>query len=611
MSMHVIGTAGHVDHGKSALVQKLTGTDPDRLEEEKRRGLTIDLGFAHLPLPSGGSAGIVDVPGHERFIKNMLSGAGGITICLFVVAANEGWKPQSIEHLSIIDLLGIRSGVVAITKSDTVEEDILQQVTTETENRLRTTTLEGVPVVACSARTGAGLDELLTALDRAVALAPPVQDIGKPRLWIDRVFTIEGAGTVVTGTLTGGSLKRGEDVVISPRHVPARVRNIQSHNSDLEAVGPGNRVALNLSGLGREDAARGDAVVRPLQWATTQSVDVRLSVQSERVAGRAHQLTEKGAHLLYTGSAETPVRVRLIGIKSIGAGETGYAQLRLRDPLPLGPGDRFVLRDAGRVLTFGGGMILDPEGSTEALKDPQRLAFLEAIDGSSSDDALIALVGYESQVPAGAAARRTGATIIPDQITSLNGLLVSPERLAALQTLVGDALTRHHRGRPLERGLPLEELRTALMLDPTSFSALIDVTPGVEQDGALLRVAGHRVSLSVEEQAARSALLEKIGAAAFSPPLAVDLGADPTLLRVLVDEGDLVRVGDFFLTRARAGEARALVRQAIEAEGPRTVAQIRDLLGTSRKYAVPLCEWLDATGATLRRGDVRVAGPDP
>ena len=312
--MHVIGTAGHVDHGKSTLVTRLTGIDPDRFEEEKRRGLTIDLGFAWLTLPSGREVGLVDVPGHERFIRNMLAGAGGITACLFVVAANEGWMPQSAEHLTALEVLGVSHGVVALTKSDTVDAETVELARMEAAEHLEGSCLEGAPIVACSGATGEGLDELVDALDAVLAAAPAPLDAGRPRLWIDRVFTISGAGTVVTGTSSGGSFAAGDEVETSPVSRRARIRTVQSHKKEVASIGPGNRVALNLAGLDRGAAARGDAVVRPGQWRPTNEVDAIVRIPAAHITGHGTELTEKGSHLLYAGSAETRVHVRLLKV---------------------------------------------------------------------------------------------------------------------------------------------------------------------------------------------------------------------------------------------------------------------------------------------------------
>jgi selenocysteine-specific elongation factor len=607
--MHVIGTAGHVDHGKSTLVETLTGIDPDRFAEEKRRGLTIDLGFAWLTLPSGREIGLVDVPGHERFIKNMLAGAGSISICLFVVAANEGWKPQSAEHLAILDVLGVEAGVVALTKADTVAPDDLELARLEVAERLAGSTLESAPVVACSATTGEGIEDLLAALDDVVEHTPAVPDLGRPRLWVDRVFTIAGAGTVVTGTLTGGTFDVGDSVEISPERRHARIRTIQSHKKEVARIEPGSRVALNLAGLEREGARRGDAIVTPGAWRPTRLVDAHVRVVDARLAGREHELTEKGAHLLYAGSAETPVRIKLYGVDVIPPGQEGHAQLELRDPLPLARGDRFVLRDAGRILTFGGGIVLDPLPTRARRSDSDRLELLRALTAADDERGLQELVGAYEAIPAAEASFRSGGAATAPGVVQLGGLLVSDAHLANLQARLTRALAAHHEQRPLDKGLDRAAARAATGLEGAEFDALVASTPGVVEEGAVVRSESHAVELAPEQARARDELVRRIEAGGFTPPLAKELGADATLVRALVNGGELVRVGDFYLTRSQATDARSRVRAAIEERGPLTVAQIRDLLGTSRKYAVPLCEWLDATSATRRHGDVRALGP--
>ncbi|HEV2754771.1 MAG TPA: selenocysteine-specific translation elongation factor [Actinomycetota bacterium] len=607
--MQVIGTAGHVDHGKSTLVRRLTGIDPDRFAEEKRRGLTIDLGFAWLPLPSGREIGVVDVPGHERFVRNMLAGAGGITVCLFVVAANEGWMPQSAEHLAILDVLGISSGVVALTKADTVDAETLALATEEIEERLSGTSLAGVPVVPCSAVTGDGLGDLVAAIDEAVTASPPAPDLGAPRLWVDRVFTIAGAGTVVTGTLARGTLTAGEEVEIAPEGRRARIRTIQSHKKEVPQIGPGNRAALNLAGLERQGAERGDAVVKPGRWRATRRVDVRLRVLPQSVTGSAAGLSEKGAHLLYAGSAEVPVRIKLFGGPKLAPGETGFAQLLLAAPLPLSRGDRFVVRDAGRVLTLGGGEVLDPLASEARRSDPARQSLLAELADADAAAALEAVVGAAGGLDAGDAALRSGADAPGAGVVALGGWLVTAERRDELAAAVTRALAEYHDEHSLERGMPRELLKPVVALRPDAFDALLDGIEGVVQEGAMVRLAGHAVALRPAEQEARNRIVEQIEAAGFTPPLASELGADRALLRALSESGDLVSVGDFYLTAAQAETARAKVVAAIGETDGLTVAQIRDLLGTTRKYAVPLCEWLDATGTTRRRGDLRVLGP--
>jgi selenocysteine-specific elongation factor len=612
--MHVIGTAGHVDHGKSALVTRLTGIDPDRLAEEKRRGLTIDLGFAWLELPSGREIGLVDVPGHERFIKNMLAGAGSISICLFVVAANEGWMPQSAEHLSALDVLGVSHGVVALTKVDLVDDDMLELARSDVQEHLAHSSLAGAPIVPCSAITGAGIPQLLSAIDDVVRAAPPAPDIGRARLWVDRVFTIAGAGTVVTGTLAGGTFEAGEEVELrGPGHARkdrrARIRTIQSHKKEVSTIGPGNRVALNLSGLERDKAERGDAVLHRGRWRSTRRFDALVRVLPASLSGRDHELTEKGSHLLYVGSAETPVGIRLWDGERIRSGDTGFAQLTTADPLPLARGDRFVLRDAGRVVTFGGGEVLDPLAAPLRRRDGSRLELLARLRDAASTDALQALVEMSGSIDAAEASLRSGATEVPPQVVPLGGRLFSPAAFEQLRLTARQVLEDYHSDHPLESGMPRERLRAKLSMLPDVFESFIAKLDDVVAEGTVIRIASHRVVLDSEQQRRRDEISEIVHKGVFAPPLEKELPADSQLLRSLVDSGDLVRVGDFLLTRALAQEARRRVRDHIAAHGPMTIAEIRDLLGTTRKYAVPLCEWLDQTGATRRRGDVRVLGP--
>jgi selenocysteine-specific elongation factor len=601
--LHVVGTAGHVDHGKSSLVQRLTGIDPDRFVEEKERGLTIDLGFAWLQLPSGNEIGIVDVPGHERFIKNMLAGAGGISVCLFVVAANEGWMPQSTEHVAILDLLGLSHGVVAITKSDLVDGEALEDVVKVVSEKLDGTTLAAAPIVPCSVVSGQGLEDLVTELDRAVSAAPASPDKGRPRLWIDRVFTIAGAGTVVTGTLGGGKLSVGDSIEIAPEGRRARIRRIQSHKKDVDVIAPGHRTALNLVGLEREGAARGDAVVSSGQTMSTRRFDVQLR------AVDGSEITEKGAHLLYVGSAEVSVRVKLIGTERIRSGTAGYAQLTIQDPLPLRIDDRFVLRDAGRVRTIGGGRVLDPLPSPARRTDIDRASTLEALANVEPAARLSILIRASGRLERGEALWRAGVDAPSGDISELGDWFVSAEEMKRLTERAKEALTGWHHDHPLERVMPKERLREALGVPPDAFDALVDSLDDVIPEGAGVRSSGHAVKLAPEQERARREVIDKILDGGFAPPVTEQLGVDPDLVRSLTDAGELIRIGDFHLTAAQAADARRIVRSHIAANGPTTVAQIRDLLGTTRKYAVPLCEWLDSTGATRRSGDLRALGP--
>ncbi len=609
--MHVIGTAGHVDHGKSTLVQALTGIDPDRLAEEKERGLTIDLGFAWFPLPSGSEIGIVDVPGHERFIANMLAGAGGISVCLFVVAANEGWMPQSAEHLAIIDVLGVSHGVVALTKVDLVDADTVELVGAEVAVKLSGTSLEGAPIVPVSASTGVGLDALVSALDSVVAAAPAAVDLGRPRLWIDRVFTISGAGTVVTGTLAGGSFSVGESVQVSPGGGSARIRKIQSHKRSVEQIAPGNRTALNLAGLERFAVSRGDAVVRADRWRPTSRISALLRVLPSSVIGVSHELSEKGSHLLYVGSAEIPVRVKLLEGSALRDGESGLVQLYLRNHLPLARGDRFVLRDAGRVLTFGGGVVLDPLPPVVRRGEAEGISLLRSLISATGPIAVEAIVGAEGDVSLADIRLRADTDEIPSSVVHLGPRLFSVDRFSSLVSSAVEVLGSFHRDQPLAKGMDRAALRAEIGLDADTFDAFIERAPGVVVDRSIVRLETHSVALSAEETAVRDRLIATLEGAGYQPPLARELDIDARLLRSLTESGDIVKIGDFYLSGPQGAAARAQVRSFIEANGPMTVAQIRDLLGTSRKYAVPLSEWLDSTGATARHGDLRHLGPHP
>src|SRR4051794_5661049 len=336
--MRVVATAGHVDHGKSSLVLALTGTDPDRFAEEKRRGLTIDLGFAHTTLPNGMEISLIDVPGHVRFVRNMLAGVGGIDACLFVVAATDAWMPQSEEHLRILDLLGVKDGVIALTKTDLADEETLEIATLDILQHTTGSLLDGAPIVPVSAITGEGIARLRDELGALVERTPAAVDRGRPRLWVDRVFAAKGSGTVVTGTLTGGGLHTDDIVSVASRHDVIRVRAIQTHGDNVAMVGPGNRVALNLVGVDHTEVERGDAIVRDDQWNPTQRFDATLHVLPQL----GHKVSRRGAYAAYIGSGEFAARVRVIGGESIAAGETGLLRVHLDHPVPLLPGDRYI-----------------------------------------------------------------------------------------------------------------------------------------------------------------------------------------------------------------------------------------------------------------------------
>jgi len=604
--MFVLGTAGHVDHGKSTLIERITGIDPDRLAEEKARGLTIDLGFAWLTLPSGRDVGIVDVPGHERFVHNMLAGAASVDATIFVVAANEGWKPQSEEHLAILDLLGARGGVIALTKTDLVGGDERDAVAATVRSRVASTALDGAAIVPVSAVSGEGIDELLGAIDSMLDATDPAPDRERPRLFVDRSFSIKGAGTVVTGTLTGGRIRLEDEVEILPSGARGRVRSIQTHKQRRSEAEPGSRVALNIAGIDRHEITRGDAVVKPGQWRQTEVLDVSI----RPVRGLDHPLTSRGAYKLHLGSAEVDARVRFLDSDSLDVGREALARLTLASPIVADAFDRFVVRDRGRGETVAGGTVLDPHPLRARLGGAERQRRVDQLRRrlSAGTDGIRDVTVEEREVVSGSdLGWLTGTT---QTSGPLDGFAVSPawfERTS--RSLVG-TLRGFHDTRPLERGMQREDARAAIGIDDQRlFAALVAATADhVAADGPLLRLASHRVTLSPEQLESRARVVGQLDAAGLAPPTLRDLGAahGVALVTALVEAGDLVKFSsEFALTRERYEETLRSVGDSIRAEGALTTSRLREILGTSRKYAIPLLEHLDATGFTKRRGDVR------
>ena len=567
--MHIVGTAGHVDHGKSTLVRALTGTDPDRLAEEKERGLTIDLGFAFCTLPSGRQVSFVDVPGHIRFVKNMLAGVGAVDASLFVVAAPEGWKPQSAEHLAILELLGISHGVVVLSQIGLVDDELAELARLDIADHVEGTFLEHAPVVATDAIDGTGLDELRAALDDLCAATPTAADRDRPRLWIDRSFAATGAGRIVTGTLAGGSISAGDELRTAPSGRTARVRAIQTQSTAVERIGPGHRVALNLTGVDADGLGRGIALVRSDQWHHTRSVDVGLTV----LDSLGSDVTRRGAYALYLGSGEWPVRLRVLGPERIAPGETGYARLHLPVALPIVLGDRFVLRDFGRGQTVGGGTVLDP--------DPQLRASVAKPD--ARPERLLAERGW---VKATQLERLTGQRFEP-----VLGDWVAPTEL--VDALLDDLREQIAGAGPL--GLDMAGLDERQRLALESLDRIVIDAGRARQADAADVLADHPV-------------IAALAASPFSPP--EPSGVTQHELLALARRGDLIHTdGIWFAAAAIEGAAQQIAALLARQPDGVTVAEIREALGTTRKYALPLVGYLDRTGVTRRRGDLRIAGP--
>jgi selenocysteine-specific elongation factor len=614
--VYVVATAGHVDHGKSTLVQALTGIDPDRLEEEKRRGLTIDLGFAWLKLPSGREVGIVDVPGHERFIRNMLAGVGAINVTVFVVAANEGWKPQSQEHLDILDLLDISAAVVVVTKADLVDAETLELVMADVRERIAGTSLSAAQVLAVSSTTRAGLDDLVAELDRVLDATPPAEDRHRPRLWVDRVFSMKGSGTVVTGTLTGGSLAEDQEIEVLPGGVRARVRGIQSHHRHLDEIAPGNRTALNLVGVEPEAVRRGDAVTLPGLWHTTR----RCLASIRFLEHLPHEVSERGAFKVYIGSAELDADLRFLEAPP-GPGETGLALLTFTAPAILDWHDRFVLRDAGRRETLGGGVVLEAHPLAIRRRQPFAMLAERARRRAAVDDRaayFLVVLDEEGDLPVKEVALRTG--LDPAAARAAGGVWLpsvafSPKAFEAASAKLVATLRAHQESHPLEAGMPRAAVRSVLgtqLRGTRSFEELVDELAKrgeIVADAAVLRTPDFVPALGGKETDELMSLLIEAKAA---PPVLSELGRrfDAALIRGLVRTGQLVQVSpDLVFPAETVAGIRDIVTQRIAGAGPFTVAEFRDLVGASRKYAVPLLEYFDRAGFTRRQGDVRVLGP--
>ncbi len=570
----VIATAGHVDHGKSTLVRTLTGIDPDRWAEEKARGLTIDLGFAHTTLPSGTGISFVDVPGHIRFLRNMLAGVGAVDACLFVVAATEGWKEQSEEHLRIIELLGLRHGIVALTKVGLVDEEWAELARLDVEDRVAGTFLAGAPIIAVDAPTGHGMDELRAALDTLLATLAPPDNIDRPRLWVDRVFAAKGSGTVVTGTLTSGSLSVDDHVVvIGPRGTQsARIRSLQAHGDTRMTVGPGTRLAVNLVGVDHHEVERGDALVRSDEWFATRRFDAQLTVLS----ALDHSVSRRGAYAVHLGSGEHATKVRILGDTSFEPGTSGPIRLHLPHALPLLPGDRFVLREHGREETVGGGVVQDV--------DPVR----PASKAQPSDD-VARVVRERGWIPVAELHRRTRQRWSG---VVLDGWAVDDDALNTAKSRILDAV----------------DAAGALGLDAASL---------VERDRIVLhhtlsdevRVEGGRVVRQAQvDPLADHPFVAALVTGRFQPPDAT--GIDRAELRELVRRKLVVEQdGVWFAPEVIVDAARIVAGLLDPQPDGVTVSEIREALGTTRKYAMPLLAILDGTGVLRRRGDLRVAGP--
>jgi selenocysteine-specific elongation factor len=581
--MPLIGTAGHVDHGKSTLIQRITGRDPDRWEEEKRRGLTIDLGFAWTTLPDGTEVSFVDVPGHERYLKNMLAGIEAIDVALFVVAADEGWMPQSEEHLAVLDLLEVERGVVALTKIDAVDSELADLAAAEVSDRLTGTSLEMAPIHRVSGITGEGVPDLLEALTTLAQEEPDIT--GRPRLWVDRSFSIQGTGTVVTGSLLGAVLSVDDTVEIYPRGSRARIRSLQSHEQSHEVVAPGRRVALNLGGVDHDAVARGDMLGAPGHWELTNRFAVRL-----RTARFIDDFGQRGAYQLHIGSAAQ--RVDIVGL------DEDVAVFQIDKPLPIAVGDRFILRDTGRHLVVAGGRVLDPApGRTR-----KAVASARTIDPAQSvhDIAQRLLISRRIDRISRLMAHSGGGS--PTDAVVVGDRALLPSVLDELAKRIVTMVEAEHVDHPLRPGLSLATLAERLGVPADIAETVVERTEALSRRGPDVAITGHRAGLTPDQEAAWEKAQERLGES-LAVPDASDLGLDSEITHLMVRIGELVRISPNLVYLP--DQIDGLVETMASLGDEFTVSEFRDAASLSRKYAVPILEWSDKEGLTLRRGDLR------
>jgi selenocysteine-specific elongation factor len=620
--VQIIGTAGHVDHGKSTLINRLTGINPDRLKQEQDREMSIELGFAWFELPNGEEIGIIDVPGHRDFIENMLSGIGGIDAALFVVAADEGVMPQTREHLAILDLLQIPAGVVALTKIDLIQDsEWLDLVQADLEETLAGTVLEGAPIVRVSARTGEGIDELILGLQEVLAEYPHRPDLGRPRLPIDRVFTLTGFGTIVTGTLVDGQLRVGDAVEVLPSGLEGRIRGLQTHKKAEEVAFPGSRTAVNITGISHDQIERGDTLVHPETFEPTKMIDVWFTLLPDAREPLKHNTEVK----LFIGAAEVMARVRLLGVEELVPGKDAFLQLMLQNPIVALRQDRFIIRRPSPPATIGGGQVVDPHpGKRHKRYNANRLEELEQLLvgtpgdilfqtaqklGASSLEEIIKASGLEKELAEQAAHH----LVKREALIELHGegLFLPAGQVIVLKKAIKNDLENFHQDNPLRPGMSREQLKSQLGVDATVFDALIaQMRDGdiLEEIGAKLRIKGHQVRFTQAQQEKINVLMAQFESDPYAPPSykqSVELiGED--LVTALVETGQLIQLNEEVLLQQKIFQEMesAVVSHIRENEGI-TLAELRDKFNTSRKYALAVLEYLDQTGVTVRKGDIR------
>jgi selenocysteine-specific elongation factor len=614
-----IATAGHVDHGKSALVKALTGIDPDRLPEEKKRHITIDLGFAAFNATASNGdtlhAGIIDVPGHEDFVRNMIAGVGSIDLALFAVAADDGWMPQSEEHLQILNYLRVQRAVVALTKSDLGQVDV---VTDQIRERLCGTPFADAPIVPTSVSRGTGVEKLVNTLAAQLANAEPQRDVAKPRLFIDRVFTLHGIGTIVTGTLIGGSLRRGQQIVVYPRNLETRIRSIQSHGNELELAQPGMRTAINLPDLSVDQIKRGDVVTIRNHGVPSSTLIVRMEKLSRlnHNDNDAHALKNGSSMYMHHGASRVAGRIRLRETGSLEAGEERIARLKLASPVFAFIGDRFVVRDSSERHTIAGGTVVDPDGDRESLAADVAMGNIDALlcatlarHGFAHRENLLIKSPFSGDEISEALTRleQSGAIVICQHIA------VDREFWQNLRAQVISLIDAAHEKFADRAGIDLGELRSALSVQQAEMleSLVADLCKGdFIRKGSVIARTSHRPTLPLHLEAVEKRIREALNGQPCDPPSRKALESDPQarqVMRFLIENGEVTELAlDVVLLRETFDLMKSRVAEFICKNGPSTVSQLRQALGSSRRVVVPLVERLDRDGVTRRAGDKRI-----
>ena len=621
----IIGTAGHVDHGKTALIKALTGIETDRIKEEKKRGITIELGFAYLDLPDGEKAGIIDVPGHEKFVKNMLAGAGGIDLALLVVAADEGFMPQTREHLGILSLLNISEGIIVVTKKDMVDEDWLEIVCDEVRQEVQGTFLENAQIIPVSSYTGEGIEQLRQAIFTMIHQKTQIKNLDVPfRIPVDRIFSVEGFGTVITGTLIEGTMKVGDPVTVYPSRIESRIRNLQVHSQDVQEAYAGQRVAVNLAGLKKTDLNKGDVIAVPDSMHTTMMIDIHLTVLKDcdreiRNATRLH---------LYHGARDILCKIVLLDRDSVGAGESCYAQLRLEEEIAVKTGDRFVLRFYSPVETIGGGVILDSNPFKHKRNDAAVLESLKLKEGGSDREKIsAALRDYSArfetldflQIQTGIPKEQFDQQInklIKDKVAFRvsDNVVIHTDYLNRLKDSAVKLLESYHKENPLREGMKKDEFRNKL-IKYEDISVVDKITDSLVNRKVLkyvnncVALADFEVQQDNNQQEIENAFLQ----GGFSPESPDQIAARfpkvknfKQVLESLVNTGKLVRVEEKILLHADYyNKALTLAKEHVDQNGQITLAEMRDLMGASRKFAVAVLEYWDKRGITKKVGDAR------